>query len=122
MEQTLKLLIVLITSLFSLATMGQKFHTEFKYDDTLNRGITIQNSYPKGGQKYTAPNGKAYVYVIFWTRVTNETDADLELSVDFPIDSFTVPSSPDIYFHLYLPKEEMTLDKESLFNYLNDLP
>ena len=59
--------------------MGQNFHTEFKYDDSLNKGISIQNSYPKGGQKYTAPNGKEYIYLVFWTCIKNETDSDLAL-------------------------------------------
>ena len=101
--------------------MGQKYHTEFKYDDSNKKGITIQNSYPKGGLKYTSPNGKEYVYVVFWTSITNERDSDLELSIDFPIESFTVPSSPNVNFNLYLPNEEMTLEKEPLFNYGLDL-
>ncbi len=101
--------------------MGQKFHTEFKYADSINKDISIQNSYPKGGQKYTDLNGKEYVYVIFWTCVTNETASDLELTIDFQIDSFTIPSSPDTKFQLYLPKEKMTLEKEPLLNYGLDL-
>jgi hypothetical protein len=101
--------------------MGQKFHTEFKYDDSINKGITIQNSYPKGGQKYNAPNGKEYVFVIFWTCITNETDTNLEVKIDFSADSFIVPSSPNVNFNLYLPLEEMTLEKETLLNYGLDL-
>ncbi len=101
--------------------MGQKFHTEFKYDDSLNKGVTIQNSYPKGGQKYTDPIGRKYVYVIFWTCITNKSDSELELTIDFPNDSFTIPSSPDINFNLHLPMEEMTIEKETLSNYGLDL-
>ena len=101
--------------------MGQNFHTEFKYDDSLNKGISIQNSYPKGGQKYTAPNGKEYIYLVFWTCIKNETDSDLALSIEFPIEPFTVPSSPEVNFNLYLPIEEMSPNKEPLFNYGLDL-
>lgn len=117
----MKLIIVFTIFLSSLTIMGQEFHTEFEYDDSLNKGITIQNSYPKGGLKYTAPDGKEYIYVVFWTSITNERDSDLELSIDFPIESFTGPSSPNVNFNLYLPYEEMTLEKEPLLNYGLDL-
>ena len=101
--------------------MGQNFHTEFNYDDSHNKGISIQNSYPKGGQNYTAPDGKDYIYLVFWTCINNETDSDLTLSIEFPIEPFTVPSSPEVNFNLYLPIEEMSLNKEPLFNYGLDL-
>ncbi len=117
----MKLLIAFTLFLSSFTIMAQKFHTKFKYDDSINKGITIQNSYPKGGQKYTAPNGKEYVFVAFWTCITNETDTNLELNIDFSTDSFTVPSSPYVNFNLYLPMEEMTLEKEPLLNYGLDL-
>lgn len=117
----MKLFIAFTIFLISLPITGQAFHTEFKYDDSLNTGITIQNSYPKGGLTYIAPNGKEYVYVVFWTCITNERDADLELSIDFPFESFTVPSSPNVNFNLYLPNEAMILEKEPLFDYGLDL-
>jgi len=117
----MKLLIAFTLFLSSFAIMGQNFHTEFKYADSINKDISIKNSYPKGGQKYTDLNGKEYVYVIFWTCVSNETASDLELTIDFQIDSFTIPSSPDTKFQLYLPKEKMTLEKDPLFNYGLDL-
>ena len=102
---------------FSFSVMGQTFHTEFN-----NNGITIKNSYPKGGQKYTDPDsGKEYVYVVFWTCITNGTASSLELALDFPNDSFIIPSSPNTRFNLYVPREEMTLEKESLFNYGLDI-
>lgn len=117
----MKLLIAFTIFLYSFTIMGQNFHTEYEYVDSINMGITIQNSYPKGGQKYIDPIGKEYVYVVFWTCITNETDSDLELSIDFPIESFTIPSSPNIDFRLYLPKKEMTIEKEKLFDYGLDL-
>jgi hypothetical protein len=101
--------------------MGQNFHTEFKYDDSVNKGISFHNSYPKGGQKYTAPDGKEYIYLVFWTCIKNETDSDLALSIEFPIEPFTIPSSTEVNFNLYLPTEDMTLYKEPLFNYGLDL-
>jgi len=117
----MKLLIAFTLFLSSFTIMGQKFHTEFKYADSINKNILIKNSYPKGGQKYTDLNGKEYVYVVFWTCVSNETASDLELTIDLQSDSFTIPSSPNTKFQLYLPKEKMTLEKDSLFNYGLDL-
>ncbi len=118
----MKHLIVIALSLFTLSAMGQKFHTEFEYTDSTNKGISIQNSYPKGGQKYIDPNNlKEYVFLVFWTRITNETDSNLELEIDFPNDPFTIPSSPNAIFNLYLPNEEMTLQKEDLQDYGLDL-
>ena len=120
-KQNMKLLIAFTLFVSSFEIMGQNFHTEFKYDDSLNKGISIQNSYPKGGQKYTAPNGKEYIYLVFWSCIKNETDYDLALSIEFPIKPFTVPSSPEVNFNLYLPIEEMSPNKEPLFNYGLDL-
>ncbi|RSK47483.1 hypothetical protein [Hymenobacter rigui] len=82
--------------------------------------------------------GKAYVYVIFWTRIVNKTAAPIRLSVAVPVDSFkladepatsvalptTAPVStgkglpaPDNYFKIIFPAEEMTEEKAPLMNY-----
>ena len=58
----MKKLFFLTILLFSIIISGQKFHTEFEYADLLNKGITIQNSYPKGGMEYLSRNGKKYTY------------------------------------------------------------
>ncbi len=125
----MKNLIALVILLFSFSVMGQNFHTdkgqnfhtEFKYVDSINKGITIRNSYPKGGEVYTDPNGKKYVYAVFWTCITNESDSDLEININFPINPIMVQSSPDINFNFYLPKEEMSIEKAGLFGYGLDL-
>ncbi len=117
----MKLFIAFTIFLSSFTMMGQKFHTEFKYGNSINKGITIQNSYPKGGQKYVASNGKEFVFVIFWTCITNETDTNLDVKIDFSADSFILPSSPNVNFNLYLPMKEMTIEKEPLPNYGLDL-
>ena len=113
----MKLFITISLLLSSFTILGQKFHSEFKYMDSIHKGITIQNSYPRGGQRYTSPNGNEYVYVIFWTCITNETDSNIELKIDFLPDSFTTPSSPNVNFNIYLPQEEMMFEKDSLYNY-----
>ena len=64
--------------------------TKYEYTDSTGASLIIQNSLPKGGTKYTGPNGEVYNYVVFWTRIINETDHPLELKIDFPIDSYEI--------------------------------
>ncbi len=83
---------------------------------TACQGVIIQNSFPKGGLRYTDSTGKEFVYAIFWTRVMNETAIPLVLTINFPADSFAI-TSPHNYVKLFLPPDTMTLDKQSLFDY-----
>lgn len=91
--------------------------TQYQFNDADNNYLTIENSLPKGGLRYTQPDGKEFVYAIFWTRITNGTDNPVEFSINFPTDSFAIPTSLDTYFKLHLPPETMGIDKETLFNY-----
>ena len=111
-DRLMRLLITFTLLMICLTAMGQTFDTE-----STGKGIIIQNSFPKGGQIYTDPTGKDFVYAIFWTRVINETASPVELTIKFPAESFAVPSSPDNYFKLFLPPDTMTIDKEPLFDY-----
>lgn len=96
--------------------------TRYEYSDSNGKNLIIENSLPKGGQKYTDPNGEEYVYAIFWTKITNETANPFELSIEVPANQFKLASSPDNYFKIFLPSEKMTIDKAPLFNYgLTDL-
>lgn len=88
------------------------------YSESSTNGITIQNSYPKGGP-YPGPTQQhfRYSYLVFFSRVVNESGHPLDLSVHFQSDSIGIPNSPDTYMKLFLPSETMTLDKRSLFSY-----
>ncbi|KAA2241296.1 hypothetical protein F0L74_15425 [Chitinophaga agrisoli] len=92
-------------------------NTKYKYTDAAGASLIIQNSFPRGGTKYTDPDGEVYNYVVFFTRIINETDNPLELKIEFPVDSYEVPSLPGKYFKILIPPDTMTLDKESVFNY-----
>ena len=98
--------------------IGQSFDTESTYTDSTGRSVIIQNSYPKGGEYRDSTgniirNTKDFAYVIFWTRVVNESATPLELSIHFPAD-FPPPYS---YLKLFLPPDTMKIDKKSLYNY-----
>ncbi len=89
----------------------------YEYADSTGNRLIIRNSFPKGGMKYTDPDGNVYGYVVFWTQIINETINPLELKIEFPLDSFEFPSSSGRYQRLLLPSDTMTIDKASLHYY-----
>ncbi len=89
----------------------------YEYADSMGNRLIIHNSVPKGGVKYTDPNGEVYGYIVWWTQITNETADPIELKIDFPVDSFEFPSSSGRYIKLLIPSDTMTVDKASLFAY-----
>jgi hypothetical protein len=91
--------------------------TKYAYRDSAGRCLLLHNSLPKGGLKYTDPNGKQYVYAVFWTRIINETPDPFEFTINFPSDSFELPSSSGNYFKLLIPSVLMTPDKEPKRDY-----
>ncbi|MEO7047095.1 MAG: hypothetical protein ABI091_17465 [Ferruginibacter sp.] len=95
----------------------KNIYTKYEYTNSNGKSLIIQNSFPKSGINYTDPNGKKYIYAVFWTRIINETDNPLELTIDFPLDSFEIPSSSGNYMKLLLPFDTMTIDKEPLYDY-----
>ena len=101
------------------------FHTKYEYTDSIGKRLIIQNSFPRG-ELYTDPNGNEYAKATFWTRIINETDNPLELTIDFSGDPYEFPgsvgSSVSGYYKIILPSDTMTRDKQDLFNYgLTDL-
>jgi hypothetical protein len=93
------------------------FYTKYEYTVSNGARLIIQNSFPKSGINYTDPNGKKYVYAVFWTQITNNTINPIELTIDFPVDSFEIPPSSGNYMKLLLPSDTMTINKEPLYDY-----
>ena len=90
---------------------------KYEYADSMGKRLIIENGLPKGGMKYIDPNGDSYNYIVFWTRIINETDNTLELNMYVPVDSYEVPSLPGKYYKVLIPADTMTLEKVHLFNY-----
>ena len=114
----MRLLSTLTLLTICLTALGQTFDTESKYTDSTGKSVIIQNSYPKGGEYRDSTgnvrrNTKNFAYLIFWTRVINETVIPLELIINFPADF----PSPYSYLKLFPPPDTMTIDKKSLYNY-----
>lgn len=97
--------------------LDKNVYTKYIYTDSNGGSVTIENSFPKGGIRYTDSKGDVYVYAVFWTQISNETDNPLELKIDFPLNSYEVPSLSGKYFKILIPPSEMTPEKISLFNY-----
>ena len=88
--------------------------SEVKHTDPNGNSVMMTNSLPKGGG-VVYQNGKKYGYVVFWTRMSNQSATPIELKVKFP--EVTFFKSPDSYIKIVLPKESMNIEKEQLFDY-----
>ena len=88
------------------------------YSETESNGIIIQNSFPKGGP-YKGPVKENFnhSYLVFFSRVINETGKPIEINVNFSSDAVAIPYSPDTFMKLILPRDTMTLEKRNLFSY-----
>ena len=88
--------------------------SEVKLTDSRGNTVMVTHSLPKGGGE-VYQNGKKYGYVIFWTRISNQSAKSVELKVKFP--DVTHFKSPDSYIRIVLPKESMNNGKEQLYDY-----
>ena len=88
--------------------------SEVKLTDSKGNSAMVTSSLPKGGG-VVYQNGKKYGYVIFWTRMSNQSSTPIELKVKFP--EVTFFKSADSYINIVLPKESMNIEKEHLFDY-----
>ena len=91
-------------------------YSKYEYTDSNGKSITVQNGYPRGGIKYTDPNGNVCSYAVFWSRIINETDNPFKLKIDLPINSYEISNFPGKYFKVLIPDDTITLDKIPLIN------
>jgi hypothetical protein len=89
--------------------------TEIKYTDSIGNRVIIQNSGPRGGWGFTDVSGIRFGHRVFWTRVINEADTPLELTITFPADSFALPG-PDSYMKVFLHPDGLTQESKISFN------
>jgi hypothetical protein len=94
-------------------------HSTMPSDTT--KGIIIRHSLPRGNG-YNDPTGKNFRYVVFWASVVNKNSTPVELTMNFPADSFAIAGQPKGYVKFFLPAGTMMPEKESVFDYgLTDL-
>lgn len=106
-----------LSTLKNVHNDNKDIYTKYEYIDPAGKSIIIQNGFPRGGVKYTNPNGEVCGYAVFWTRIINETDNSLELKIDPPINSYEISNLPGKYFRILVPTDTMTIDKFPLFLY-----
>lgn len=115
---TLTLLSICFTATAQTSPEISKWiYTDSRYKNATGKSVFIQNSLPKGGGRDTLSDGRAFSHVIMWNRIVNESDAPLELTVNFPADSFTIFPTHNAYLKIFLLPETMTLDKVPMFDY-----
>lgn len=88
----------------------------YEYADAMGKRIIITNSLPRG-TTYTAPDGKKYFKVLFWSGISNETDNPLEMNINLPVELYEVPGLPGNHYKMLIPPDTMTVDKEPLYDY-----
>jgi len=88
--------------------------SEVKFTDSKGNLVKFIHSLPRGGGQVFL-KGKKYGYVVFWTRVINQSATPIELQVKFP--EVTYFKSPESYIHIVLPRETMNKEKVQLFDY-----
>jgi hypothetical protein len=89
--------------------------TEIKYTDSIGNSVMIQNSGPRGGWGFTDASGIRFGHRVFWTRVINETNIPVELTITFPADSFALPG-PDSYMKVFLHPDGLTQESKTSFD------
>lgn len=116
----MKLLALFILLFVNLHANGQSVSTrnwvdsELEHKDSNGNLVKFIHSFPRGGG-VAYKDGKKYSYVVFWTRVFNQSINAIEFKVKFP--EVTYFKSPDSYIHIILPKATMSADKEQVFDY-----
>lgn len=101
------------------AQNDKDIYSKYEYTDSNGKSIIMQNGYPRGGIKYTDPNGNVYSYAVFWSRVINGTDNPIELKIDVPVNSYEITNFPGRYFKILIPYDTITLDKIPSINQAN---
>lgn len=98
-------------------SVSEYIDTRFEYSDSTGNKLIIENSLPKGGQRYTDPTNQEYVYPVFWTRIINHTENPIEFNLDFPSDSLQYPGQVGNYFKLVLHDDQIRTFNEKMPNY-----
>ena len=107
-------LLVYLNSSSQVGPIRNWVDAEVKLTDSKGNTALVTNSLPKGGGVVNK-NGKKYGYVVFWTRVFNQSAAPIELTIKFP--EITYFKSPGSYIKIVLPKETMHLGRVQLYDY-----
>ncbi len=107
-------LLVYLNAFGQVGAIRNWIDSEVKLSDSKGNLVKVTHSLPKGGGE-VYQNGTKYSYVIFWTRMSNQSKNPVDLKVHFP--NTTYFKSPDSYIKIVLPREAMHIEKEQLYDY-----
>jgi hypothetical protein len=91
--------------------------SRYEYTDPEGKRLILENHLPKGGTRYTAPDGQTYGLVFFWSQFINETNTPLEVELDITDTAYEFPYPQRRYLKLLIPADTMTPEKVPLLNY-----
>lgn len=98
-------------------TNSPGFYKQYEYADASGARLVLQSGLPRCGARFKARNGEEYSWVVFWSRIINETGNRLDLNIEFPVDEGEDTSSSGNYFKVLVPPDTMTIAKMPLYNY-----
>lgn len=108
---------ILFVFAITYSVSAQEVNTNW-YSETTTDGVIIQNSYPKGGL-YKGPIKEFYnySYLVFYTRIENQTGKPFDININFSSEPIPIPGSLNTYVKLFLPEDKMTPEKHMAFSY-----
>lgn len=103
------------TSVISL-TQEQTERYIYSEEKYFNGGITITNSFPKGGA-YLDTNGEHHGYGIFFNAIKNDLDSTINLNINFPQLPISINNPSKTIVKLFLPNGIPSSEKYELLDF-----
>ena len=107
----LRLFLSILTALFAMSPgdlLTNNLFLPSTADVLPGEGVVILNSYPKAG-RYTDSEGNEFGYGITRTTLINVSENPLQLTINFPADSFAF-ALPGSYVKLFLPPDTISFN------------
>jgi hypothetical protein len=103
-----------LTALFALppgdTLTSDKLFLASSADVLPGEGVVILNSYPKAG-RYTDSKGNEFGYGITRTTLINVSENSLQLTINFPADSFALSSVPGSNVKVFISPDTISFDE-----------
>ncbi|SHH61029.1 hypothetical protein SAMN04488109_4612 [Chryseolinea serpens] len=109
----MRLFLLIFTALFVPSPGDMLTNNNLFLPSTANalpgEGVVILNSYPKAG-RYTDSEGHEFGYGITRTTLINVSENPLQLTINFPADSFAFSTLSGSYVKLFLPPDTISFN------------
>jgi hypothetical protein len=109
----LKLFLIIFAALFAMSPgyvlTNNNSSVPLTADVLSGEDVIILNSFPKAG-RYTDAHGTEFSYGITRTTLINVSESPLQLTINFPADSFAFVEVQGVYVKLFLPPDSVSFD------------